>query len=140
MKNPCVVQTLHSNYIGFNCIQHQFTYPLSLFLLCKVVSREPFQKPVPKPRSKAPGKPIQPDKTPKAVAWGISQTVERHRASSDDSCSESLSPTQENLHSLSGERNPDETGDTQPASCDGHSLGGSDNGNLNTTPRPLLVP
>ncbi|XP_072251058.1 centrosomal protein of 162 kDa isoform X2 [Leuresthes tenuis] len=98
----------------------------------KVVSREPFQKPVPKPRSKAPGKPIQPDKTPKAVALGISQTVERHRASSDDSCSESLSPTQENLHSLSGERNPDETGDTQPASSDGHSQGGSDNGSAMT--------
>ncbi|KAM4580443.1 centrosomal protein of 162 kDa isoform 2-T2 [Odontesthes bonariensis] len=48
------------------------------------------------------------------------------------------SPTQENLHSLSGESNPDETGDTQPASSDGLSQGDSDNGSFRKSLRKSL--
>ncbi|XP_035862158.1 centrosomal protein of 162 kDa isoform X3 [Sander lucioperca] len=94
-----------------------------------VVSAEPLYKPVPKPRCKAPDKPVQLDTTHKDAVSEVSQTAERHRTPSDDSLS---SPAQESLRCVSGERSPDETysDDTLPASTESHSQGNSDDGLL----------
>lgn len=111
-------------------------FTLFFFLLSEVVSAEPIYKPVPKPRSSALDKLVQLVKTHKDTVSEVSQTVERHRTSSDVSCSDSLSsPTHENLQCMSGERSPDEThsNDTPPASTDSHSQGDSGDGNFNST-------
>ncbi|XP_039662293.1 centrosomal protein of 162 kDa isoform X2 [Perca fluviatilis] len=94
-----------------------------------VVSAEPLYKPVPKPRCKAPDKPVQLDTTHKDAVLEVSQTAERHRTPSYDSLS---SPAQEILQCVSGERSPDETysDDTLPASTESHSQGDSEDGLL----------
>ncbi|KAM9724363.1 centrosomal protein of 162 kDa isoform 2-T2 [Menidia menidia] len=96
----------------------------------KVISTEPIQKPVPTPRSKALGKPLQTGTSPKAPALGFSQSVTSHSASGSGGLS---SPTQENPHSLSGERSSDGANDTPPASSDGDS----DNGSRTSFRKPL---
>ncbi|XP_036931235.1 centrosomal protein of 162 kDa isoform X5 [Acanthopagrus latus] len=95
-----------------------------------VVTAEPFYKPVPKPRSKAPDNLGHLDVTRKNTVLEVSQTVERQRTSSDDWHSASLSLTHDDHQCVSGQRSPDETrsNDTRPASTD--SQGDSEDGLL----------
>lgn len=105
----------------------QFIIIPFFFLLAEVVRVEPFYKPVPKPRSKAP---LQLDETQKDTVVEVSQ--ERHRTPSNDSRFDSLSSsTLENLECESEERSPDETHSnyTPPASTDN-----SEDGNFNSKP------
>uniref|UniRef100_A0A3P8THR2 Centrosomal protein of 162 kDa n=1 Tax=Amphiprion percula TaxID=161767 RepID=A0A3P8THR2_AMPPE len=94
-------------------------------------SRESFNKPVPKPRCNAPDKPIISEESHKSTVLGDSQTVERHKAPSDDLCSHSLSRSMhESLQCVTGERSPDDITETPPASTDSLSQGASEDGLL----------
>ncbi|XP_035808762.2 centrosomal protein of 162 kDa isoform X3 [Amphiprion ocellaris] len=94
-------------------------------------SRESFNKPVPKPRCNAPDKPIISEESHKSTVLGDSQTVERHKAPSDDLCSHSLSRSMhESLQCVTGERSPDDITETPPASTDSLSQGDSEDGLL----------
>lgn len=109
-------------------------------LLSEVVSAEPFHKPIPKPRSKALDKALLLDETHRDRDLEIPQTVERHRAPSDDSSSDSASsPTRGNLQCVSGEGSHDEThsNDSPPASAGSHSQGDGDDGNFSSNPQTL---
>ncbi|XP_051810912.1 centrosomal protein of 162 kDa isoform X2 [Acanthochromis polyacanthus] len=93
--------------------------------------RESFYKPVPKPCCSAPNKLVISEESHKSTVLEDSQTVERHKAPSDDLCSHSLSRSMhESLQCVSGERSPDDITETPPATTDSLSQGDSEDGLL----------